>query len=79
MHSSHCMAVGRSENLGGSSNLMGMISPPPLIEIGLTNLSKSGGAIHGTPDSDRPASGETKSYCICSDFKSLPTYAAAPT
>ena len=45
MHSSQCRAVGRSENLGGSSNLMGMISPTPLTEIGLTNLSKSVGAM----------------------------------
>ena len=45
-----CRAVGRSENLGvpvsfGGHNL------PPLVEIGLTDLPKSGG---GTPRDDIP-------------------------
>ena len=39
-----CTLVGRSENLG-VHNL------PPLVEIGLTDLPKSGGAMaHGRPD-----------------------------
>ena len=41
-------AVGRSENLVGEgiSNVVGIICPHPVIEIGLTNLSKSGGGEH---------------------------------
>ena len=36
-------AIGRPENPGGAcSNMMGIICPP-LVEIGLTDLSKSGG------------------------------------
>ena len=47
-------AVGRSENpevpvLFGGHNL------PPLVEIGLTDLPKSGGASLGTPGDDMPA------------------------
>ena len=42
-----CRAVGRSENRrGGGHNL------PPFIEIGLTNLPKSGGGGQSSPDSD---------------------------
>ena len=35
---SQCRAVGRSENAGGgaSHNVMGIITPYPLVEIGLT-------------------------------------------
>ena len=52
-----CRAVGRSENLGvpvsfGGHNL------PPLVEIGLIDLPKSGGA--GTPRDDRPAIQQAK-------------------
>ena len=44
----------------------------------VTHFLQGNKIVHNySPDSDRPASGETKSYCICSDFKSLPTYAAA--
>ena len=49
--------VGRSENLGVSSNEVDIIFP--LVEIGLTNLPKLGGALgHAPPrppSSDSPA------------------------
>ena len=38
-----CNAVARSENLGGLVVLGGENVPPP-VEIGLTNLPKTGGA-----------------------------------
>jgi hypothetical protein len=41
-------AVGRIEN-PGVPVLFGGHNPPPLVEIGLTDLPKSGGACHGTP------------------------------
>ena len=37
-------AVARSENPGGHIVLGGDNVPPPLVEIGLTDLTKSGGA-----------------------------------
>ena len=43
-------AVARSENPGGHKELGGDNVPPPLVEIGLTDLSKSGGAhVPGPP------------------------------
>ena len=36
-------AVGRSENPGGSNDVVGIICP--LVEIGLTDLPKSGGTM----------------------------------
>ena len=41
-------AVGRPEN-SGLPVLFGGHNLPPLIEIGLTDLPKSGGMYHGTP------------------------------
>ena len=38
-----CRAVARSENLGGHI-VLGGDNVPPLVEIGLTDLPKSGGA-----------------------------------
>jgi hypothetical protein len=52
-------AVGRSENPGGQYDLLGIICFP-LVEIGLTNLLKSGGAMvapahtPGTSGDDTP-------------------------
>ena len=40
-----CRAVGRSENSGVPVNLKGLICSPTLVEIGLTDLPKSGGAM----------------------------------
>ena len=40
-----CRAVGRSEN-PGVPVLIGGHNLPPLVEIGLTDLPKSGGAMH---------------------------------
>ena len=39
----NCRAVARSENLGGHI-VLGGDNVPPLVEIGLTDLPKSGGA-----------------------------------
>ena len=39
----HIRAVARSENLGGHV-ILGGENVPPLVEIGLTDLPKSGGA-----------------------------------
>ena len=47
------MAVGTSEN-PGVPVLFGGHNLPPLAEIGLTDLPKSGGASPGTPRDDRP-------------------------
>ena len=49
-------AVGRSEN-SGVPVLFGRHNLPPLVEIGLTDRSKIGGAmaIPGTPRDNRPA------------------------
>ena len=35
--------VRRSENLGGGSDYIGVHNLPPMVEIGLTGLPKSGG------------------------------------
>ena len=51
-------AVGRSEN-PGVPVLFGGHNLPPLVEIGLTDLPKNGGA--GTPRDDRPASDDLPS------------------
>ena len=48
-------AVARSENLGGHIVLGGDNVPPPLDEIGLTDLPKSGGARAPPPACDGPA------------------------
>ena len=53
-----CRAVARSENPGGHI-VLGGDNVPPLVEIGLTDLSKSGGA--QAPPAlacDRPGRGE---------------------
>ena len=53
----HSRAVGRYEN-PGLPVLFGGHNLPPLVEIGLTDLLESGGAIShppGTPRDDRPA------------------------
>jgi len=47
----YCRAVGRSENPGVPVSFGGY-NMPPLVEIGLTDLQKSGGA--STPMDDRP-------------------------
>ena len=39
-----CRAVARSENPGGGHVVLGGDNVPPLVEIGLTDLPKSGGA-----------------------------------
>ena len=46
-------AIGRSENLGVSLLLCGQ-NLPPLVQIGLTDLPKSGGDTPGTPRDDTP-------------------------
>ena len=43
MHYPICRAVARSENLGGHI-VLGVNNVPPQVEIGLTDLPKSGGA-----------------------------------
>ena len=48
-----CRAVGRSEN-PGVPVLFGGQNLPPLVEIGLIDLPKTGGACHGTPGADTP-------------------------
>ena len=48
-------AVARSENPGGHI-VLGGDNVPPLVEIGLTDLSKSGGGGHRPPACDRPES-----------------------
>ena len=54
-YSTECRAVGRSEN-PGVPVLFGGHNLPPLVEIGLTALPKSGGAMAppGTPRDDGP-------------------------
>ena len=47
-------AVARSENPGGHVVLGGDNVPPPLVETGLTDLSKRGGGGTGPPACDRP-------------------------
>ena len=46
----HIRAVARSENLGGGHILLGGDNVPPLVEIGLTDLPKSGGGGTCPPD-----------------------------
>ena len=48
--------VGRFENLGVPVLFGGHNLPPPMFEIGLTDLPKSRGAMDGTPRDDRPES-----------------------
>ena len=51
-------AIARSENPGGHI-VLGGDNVPPLVEIGLTDLPKTGGA--KAPPSDSPAS----TYLVC--------------
>ena len=57
-HTAHIRDVGRSENPGVAVLFCGHNLPSPSpVEIGLTDLPKSGGHdIPGTPRDDRPAS-----------------------
>ena len=48
MYMIHFRAVARSENPGGHI-VLGGDNVPPLVEIGLTDLSKSGGAYSPLP------------------------------
>ena len=64
----HNRAVGRSENSGGPV-LFGGHNLPPLVEIGLTDLPKSGGAMAppappGTTGLHNKTVGNTSRVCV---------------
>ena len=52
-HSTKSRHVSRSENLGGRA-VLGGDNVPPLVEIGLTDLPKTGGAKAPPPACDSP-------------------------